>query len=81
MYFSTKSAVLKNSLHDYEAKVAKEEKQIGKPIEHKINVDEGYETKYKLKTKRRACKARGAILPRCKYAGECKSSRASKSIF
>lgn len=42
------SAVLKNSLHDYKVKVAEEEK----PIEHKINVDEGYETKYKPKAKR-----------------------------
>lgn len=42
------SAVLKNSLHDYKVKVVEEEK----PIEHKINMDEGYETKYKQKTKR-----------------------------
>lgn len=46
------SAVLKNSLYDYKVKVAEEEKPIDKPIEHKINVDEGYETKYKPKTKR-----------------------------
>lgn len=46
------SAVLKNSLHDYKVKVMEEEKPIDKPIEHKINVDEGYETKYKPKTKR-----------------------------
>lgn len=46
------SAVLKNSLHDYEVKVVEEEKPIDKPMEHKINVDEGYETKYKPKTKR-----------------------------